>query len=171
VRKYFSLALLLGIVAAIFCTTSLSANIIWPALFISQSILSSWFLIIVSIVIEGLFFKICIKDIPYKSAMILSLIGNTASTIVGVAIMPMAMLGWHLVFDFILGSAFNPVNIIASYIIMFTGSCFVEFFALKIWFKYQKKELLMPILIGNFTTYVLAALYQFSHEITKILGF
>ncbi len=155
----------------IFYESELSANIIWPALFIGQSILSSWFLIIVSIIIEGLFFKIYIKDISYQSAMILSFIGNTVSTIIGIIFIPIAMLGWHVVFDFILGATFNPVNIAASYMIMFAGSCLVEFFILKFWFKYTKKDLLTPILIGNFTTYVLASMYQFSHEINKLLGF
>ena len=91
--------------------------------------------------------------------MFMSLLGNVASAIIGTVAMPMAMLVWHLVFDFILGATFNPINVIASYVLMFWGSCFVELMTLQDLFGYSKKQLWIPILVGNFITYVLAAKY------------
>jgi hypothetical protein len=38
-------------------------------------------------------------------------------------------------------------------------------------FGYANNQLWITILVGNFTTYALAAMYQFPGEIAKLVGF
>jgi hypothetical protein len=145
--------------------TPLAANIVWPALWVGGAIYSTWFLVIISIIIEALFFYVLLPNISVVKATIMSLIGNAVSVAIGTVAAGVAMVGWHALFDTILGGTFHPVNIVATWVLMWLGSALIELVALKIFFRYSWKQLLAPVLIGNFITYVVTMVYQFSHEL------
>lgn len=147
--------ILLSFLYALLFTATASANVIWPALFVSQSILSS-FIIVLSIGIESLFFYHFLKGISYHKALLLSCVGNAASALVGTMVMALAMVGWHFVFDALLGGTFNPVNFAATFIIMYLGSCLIELFTLKLVFRYSFGQVWLPVFLANVVTYALA---------------
>ena len=80
------------------------------------------------------------------------------------------MVMWHLTFDYFLGGTFSIYNIIANYILMCLGSSLIELGVLRLFFKYTNQQLCIPILVGNFTTYILTAIYQFPKELNMIFA-
>lgn len=158
-------------IASLLFTVSLQANIIWPALFVSGAIFSSWFLVIISIIIEGLLFPFFIKNISYAKGLFMSLVGNAFSAGLGTIVMMHAMIGWHFMFDSFLGGTFNTVNFIATWVLMCFGSALIELLALKLIFKYTARQLLAPALIGNIITYALTAVYEFPHDVKNVLNY
>lgn len=74
--------------------------------------------------------------------------------------MAFSMIIWHFAFDNFLGGTFNIYNTIATYIIMLTGSVFIELVSLKVVFEYNIKQLLIPVIIGNISSYALFALFK-----------
>lgn len=143
-------------VSFFFYTIPLYANVVWPAMFVSNSL--SLFLIVVSTIIEAVCFYWFLKNISYTRAFVMSCIGNAASALLGAFIMTLAMLLWHFAFDRLLGGTFSIYNRIATFVFMYLGSSLIEFFVIKKLFRYPSKQLWPPILIGNFITYVWAGL-------------
>lgn len=90
----------------------------------------------------------------------MAIFGNIASTIIGTFIMTFGMLLWHLPADFILSGTFDIFNVIATYVLMYLGSCLIELVTIKLIFRYTIKQLIPPVFIGNLATYILAALYK-----------
>lgn len=157
----------ISIALAAFYTTSMYANILWPALFFARALFSSLFLVVISIIIEALLLHYFIKTISLIKALVMSCIGNTASVLIGTIVMVSAMplwhLLWHLFFDKLLERTFNIYNNIASWILMYLGSCFIELAVLRLLFKYKTNQLMIPIVVGNAITYMLLVVYQFSN--------
>lgn len=128
----------------------LSANVIWPALFVSEAIWSSSFIIIISLIIEAFLFYLLIKPkITFNNAIFMSIFGNMASNFIGV-------------FLSLFPAIFMP-GFITTSIFMYFVSCIIEFYAIKIIFVFSDeqinwKRLKYPILIGNFITYALAGI-------------
>jgi hypothetical protein len=151
-------------------TIPIYCNVIWPAVFVSNAIYSSLFVVIVSIIIEAILFCAYIKTISYERAFLMSFIGNAISALLGTAIMTFAMLIWHFPLDILLGGTFHIVNIIATYILMCLGSAFIELLSIKLLFRYSFKQLWVPVLIGNILTYVLVVLLNYSHEIKMLFS-
>lgn len=156
------------IIAPLFLVFSLHANIIWPAMFISDAIFSSWALIIVSIIIEGLCFPLFIPHIDYLKGLFMSLVGNIISALFGTIIMAFAMIGWHFVFDQFLGGTFNIINSIASIVLMCLGSALIELVALRLLFSYTFKQLAVPVFLGNSISYILVVMYKFPNDIAAL---
>lgn len=143
------------------CSSSfVCANVVWPALFIADAVLSftlvSVLTIVLSIIIEAALFHLFLKNISYLKALVMSCLGNFVSATIGILIMVLAMLGWHFLFDRFLGGTFEPLNILASWILMYLGTALIELFAIKLFFKYPLKTLIAPVFIGNLITYALA---------------
>jgi hypothetical protein len=143
------------------CTTTIYSNIIWPALFVSEALGRFLPLVIISIFLEALCFSVLITDISRSKALLMSFVGNIVSTFVGMLIMPLIMISWHLIFDSIAGGTFNNFNNIATIVIMCLGSAAIEILALKLAFKYHCKDLWVPVLAGNIATYVLIVIFLF----------
>lgn len=124
-------------------TATASANIIWPALFVAETLLTSLSAIALSLFIEAVFFHEFLKTITWPKALLMSCIGNVASTLVGTIVMTL-----------ILG--FIPLPLNPSFVAIYLGSCLIEFLTIKLIFRYTFKQLWLPIFAGNFITYVLA---------------
>ena len=159
------------------CSSSfVCANVIWPALFIGDAVLPvtlvSALTIALSIIIEAVLFYIFLKNISYLKALAMSCIGNFVSATIGLFIMVFAMLGWHFLFNRFLGGAFEPLNILASWILMYLGTALIELFAIKLFFKYPLKTLIAPVFIGNLITYALAVVtvvYKYPNQSAAVI--
>ena len=160
-KKNFNNLEIFLIIFATCITLPVYANIIWPALIFSSAIWSTWFVIIISIIIEALILRQFIPHLTYLKALIISVVGNAASAGVGTLIMAIAMLGWHYLFDQIFGGTFNPVNNIVTVVVMFIGSCTIEYAVIRLIFGYRSKHLWIAILVGNFITYLLVMMYNY----------
>lgn len=159
------------------CVTFLSADVVWPALFIAEGVYASWYLIIISLIVEGLLFYWFIKGISYEKALLLSCVGNACSFLVGTAFMsgaviPLEMLTGMILFAFRKGLSLIGVsddfltfdlfgNAILEYVLMCLGSALIELVAIRIFFGYRVKQLWAPVLIGNICTYALIAWYRY----------
>lgn len=141
--------------AALTVTGSVYANVVWPALIVAGAIWSTWFVIIVSIIVEAFVLKHFIPALTYGKAFIVSLIGNLASAVIGTIVTTIGMLGWHYVFDSLMGGTFNPVNQLVTMAVMFIGSSLIEYISIRLFFGYKSKQLWVAILVGNIITYLL----------------
>ena len=131
-------------------------DMVWPALYVSETFWRFWFLVIGTIVIELFVIKYFLK-FSWTKSFIVSLIGNLVSGIVGTFVMVWAMLFWHLLADRIFQGTFNIANWIATYILMCLGSVFLETLTIKIIYKENIKRLFLPMLTGNFLSYTFIA--------------
>jgi hypothetical protein len=158
-------------VLALCYTTFAHADVIWPALLMGLAIRSSLFLILISLIIEGLVLHRYIKNISYSRAMLISSVGNLFSAIIGTIVMVFVLLFWELLLGLILTpvrdsqglfikNIFPVANLIVTYTLMYLGSAFIELIAIKKIFHYTSKELLAPVFIGNLISYLLIAAYQ-----------
>lgn len=146
--------------AAVTTTVSLHANVIWPAMIVGGAIWSTWFVIIISVIVEAFILKHFIPALSNAKAFIVSLVGNAASALIGTIITGIGMLGWHYVFDTLVGGTFAPVNKLVTVAVMFIGSCLIEYVAIRLIFGYRSKQLWLAILVGNLITYLLVILFN-----------
>ncbi len=144
--------------AAVTATASLHANVVWPAMIVGGAIWSTWFVIIISVIVEAYILKRFIPALSNAKALIVSLVGNAVAALIGTIITGIAMLGWHYVFDMLLGGTFSPVNKLVTMAVMFIGSCLIEYAAIRLIFGYRSKQLWLAILVGNLITYLLVIL-------------
>jgi hypothetical protein len=137
-------------------------DMVWPALYVSQTFWKFWFLIIGTILVETFVIRWFLK-FSWKKSFIASLIGNSVSGIIGTFIMVWAMLFWHLVADnFVPNGTFGIVNWIATYILMCLGSVLLETIAIKLFYKEKIKQLFLPMFTGNFLSYAFIAYVMFT---------
>ena len=133
-------------------------NMIWPAIFVANGLAKLWYCIFFTIVIEWLLINLFLKC-NWKQSFLMSAIGNTVSGLAGIHVLPFAMIFWHAAVDKILPHAtFDIINWYCTYILMCLGSVAIETLAVKLIFKMSFRKLFLPLLIGNFMTYLLAGI-------------
>jgi len=131
----------------------MSWNVVWPAIYVTAEIQNFWFLVFVTISIEALALMALCK-FGFQKAVIAAGVGNLVSGLIGTFIMMFAMLFWHLIMDdFIPKATFDPINWVATYVLMCLGSVALEVFTVKLIYKETFKKLFMPLLVGNLLTY------------------
>lgn len=135
---------------------SVLLDMVWPALYVSETFWRFWFLVIGTIIIEFFVVKYFLK-FSWTKSFIVSLIGNLVSGLVGTFVMVWVMVFWHLLADIIFQGTFNIANWIATYILMCLGSVFLEIFTIKIIYKEKIRRLFLPMLTGNFLSYAFIA--------------
>jgi hypothetical protein len=138
-------------------------DMVWPALYVSETFWKFWFLVIGTIVIELFVIKYFLK-FSWKKSFFVSLIGNCVSGFIGTFIMTFAMMFWHLIVDNFVHGTFNTINWIATYILMCLGSVFLETFTIKIIYKEPIKRLFLPMLTGNLLSYIFIAYFMATHK-------
>lgn len=132
-------------------------DMVWPALYVSATFWKFWYLVIGTIVIETFVIKYFLKFSWTKSFMV-SLIGNSVSGFIGTIVMMFAMILWHAVADnFVPHATFDTINWVATYILMCLGSVFLETLTIKLIYKEKIKRLFLPMLTGNFLSYLFIA--------------
>jgi hypothetical protein len=137
------------------------SDMVWPAVYLSQTLWKFWFLVIGTIIIETFVIKYFLR-FNWKKAFMASFIGNCVSGFVGTFIMVWGMLFWHLIVDQFVNGTFNLINWIATYVLMCLGSVFLEALAIKLIYKEKIKRLFVPMLTGNFLSYVFIAYVMFT---------
>lgn len=132
-------------------------DMVWPALYVSETFWRFWFLVIGTIFIETFVIKYFLKY-SWSKSFIVSFIGNCVSGFVGTFVMMWAMLFWHMLVDsFLPHATFDIVNWVATYVLMCFGSVFLETLTIKLIFKETIKRLFLPMLTGNFLSYAFIA--------------
>ena len=132
-------------------------EIVWPALHIGIAVFTSFFLVIISTVIQSLILYLWLPNVSYLRGLAISCAGNMASFYVGTFLMMIVSAMWQIIFNI------YPIGTVENYVIscilMCLGSSLVGLMVIKAFFNYTFKNLLVPVLIGNSITYVFA-LYQ-----------
>ena len=132
-------------------STPVFANMIWPSLYIAESMLT-WWIILFGIIIEFIFVKIFIKDNYFKSA-IMTVVMNTFSAIIGIVMIPISGLIGEIILIpidliFALGT-FSLPHIIFSYLMAALCNVLIEGLVLKIIFKKEFKKIFLWLYIAN----------------------
>jgi hypothetical protein len=128
-------------------------DMVWPAIYVSETFWKFWFLVVGTIIIELFVIKYFLK-FSWKKSFLASLVGNCVSGFIGTLFMTFAMLFWHLFADMVLGGTFNIVNWIATYVLMCLGSVFLETLAIKIIYNVPIRKLFLPMMVGNVLSYI-----------------
>lgn len=131
-------------------------NIVWPALYVSQTFYRFWILILLTIFTEGIILLLTRRASP-RHCLLIAVVGNAASGLVGTFLMTIAMVLWHLLADIFLGGTFHPVNWVATFILMCIGSVAIELWTVKLAFGEPIRRMFAPLLIGNVLSYVVIA--------------
>ena len=133
-------------------------NVIWPAVYVSQAFSEFWFIIFGTIAIELITIRYFLKA-SWASSLVMSVVGNLVSGIIGTFIMTYGMFVWHLIADTLFFKAtFNPINWIMTFILMCLGSVILEALAVKFILKKNIKKIFIPLLIGNLMSYIFIAI-------------
>jgi hypothetical protein len=134
-------------------TLMIQLDMVWPALYVSATFWQFWFLIIGTIVLETFTIKLFLK-FPWTKSLYASLIGNAISGFIGTFVMTWLMLVWHFAADnFVPQATFDPINWVATYILMCLGSVFFEILTIKLIYHEKIKKLFLPMLFGNLLSY------------------
>jgi hypothetical protein len=132
-------------------------DMVWPAIYVSESLSKFWFLVIGTIILELFVIKYFLK-FSWTKSFIASVVGNCVSGFVGTFVMVWAMLFWHLLADrFVPHATFDIINWVATYVLMCLGSVFLETLTISIIYKEKIKRLFLPMLTGNFLSYAFIA--------------
>ena len=144
-------------------------NLIWPALFVIAELWRAWLLILATVAIEFLTIK-GVLGYSFQKSFWASLVGNLFSALIGTFLMIWGMVLWHFIFDWFLDGTFNLWNWIATFVLMFLGSIFLEIWAIHYWYGESISKLILPLSIGNFLTYCVIAYTIFWKEKNGKLG-
>ena len=135
-------------------------NIVWPAIYVSTGLYTLWYTVFITIFIEGLVLYFFLK-LSFGKSLLIATVGNFISGVLGIFVMPLAMLPWHVIADNFV-SSFGTINWIATFILMFIGSFLIEVLVIMLIWKLEFRKLFLPLMIGNFLTYVLVAILIYS---------
>lgn len=134
---------------------------IWPAIYVVEELYNFWYIVFFTIVIEMFLLK-WILNVKYSKALLMSVLGNLISGVVGTYIMMWSMLFWHILVGQIFGSIFNAFNWVMTFVLLFTGSVFLEVAFIVYWFEYKVKPVLKSMLLGNALSYLMIAILMLS---------
>ncbi len=128
-------------------------DMVWPALYVSETFWRFWYLVIGTIIIELFVIKYFLR-FSWKKSFYVSLIGNCVSGVAGTFLMTIGMIFWHAIVDNFVHGTFNKFNWVATYVLMCFGSVWLETYTIKIIFKEPIKKLFLPMLTGNLLSYL-----------------
>ena len=147
------------LVAALLASPAVAyANVVWPALYL-ETRLFSWWAISVGLVIEYLFVRRLFGLAPGRAA-VADLSANASSAVVGIALIPVAGIGWELfpasVYNWALGwGTFNPITWAGTFFLACVINAVLEGFvykkAFKLDFKIMSKRFWWLVLANAFS--------------------
>jgi len=114
------LALFTVLFIFIFYPTVAKADMVWPALYLEKRLLS-WWAICAGLLIEFFFIKHLFLLSP-KRALLINVGANTASTIVGIILIPLTGFIWEIFIHDSNSPTFNPI----TWIFTFLSACFLN---------------------------------------------
>jgi hypothetical protein len=100
---------------------AVAADVVWPALFLEKRLLSIW-VISIGLIVEWLVLWLGGFGLSWKRAVVVDLVMNAASTIVGIVLIPLAGLVWELFPGVLLDKTlslgtFNPITWTATLVL------------------------------------------------------
>ena len=137
---------------------------VWPAIYVAAGLKKLWYCIFLTLLVEWIIIQVLLH-LGWRKSLLISIVGNAASGLIGIYVMPFILLLWHLIADGILGGTFNLINWIATYILMCFGSVFIEICIVRLIWKIPIKKLFIPMAIGNISSYLLMIFLIFDHKL------
>lgn len=137
------------------------ANVIWPAIYVGDSYYRFWYLAIITVLLEAYVLFYFIKC-SLKKAFLISVVANVFSATIGLYLLVFGMIGWHFVVDNFVRGTFHIFNKIATIIMMFLLSSFLETILVRIIWKYKIRRTTKCLIIGNFISYLVVAIDLFA---------
>jgi hypothetical protein len=155
-----SLYLVLGLLLTQTCLPipHAHANIVWPAVYVTKSLTMFWVVVVASVLVETAVFLWWMR-VSLKRALLVTIVCNAVSFVIGTPLAMFGMIGWHLAVDPLLGGTFNPVNWTATFLLMACISALLELMAASLIFSYRWKHVFVPLLLGNVLSYLFICWY------------
>lgn len=142
----------------LFMPVLVSANMVWPSLYIAQG-LRSWYVILLGLAIEGIFVKCFLKQGYLKSGLI-AFVMNVVSTVLGIAVIPISgFVGEILMIPF--GTAtFHLSHWVMSYLFAILSNVLLEGLTVKIIFKHPFKQMFWWLCLANSISILICILFH-----------
>ncbi len=152
--KYSLVCLLLFILMPV----SVSANMVWPSLYIAAG-MRSWYVILTGFVIEIAFVKYFLKE-TYVKSIFIAFIMNLVSAVLGIVAIPVSGLaGEILMIPFGTGT-FHFTHWLISYIFAILTNVIIEGVTVKIIFKHKFKKMVLWLCIANAISVIICVLFH-----------
>jgi len=151
----YGIVFLLSLVLMPVCV---SANIVWPSLYILEGMLS-WYVILLGFVVEIIFVKYFLKETYLKSVLI-AFIMNLISTVLGLILIPLSgLVGEILLIPFGTGT-FHFTHWLLSYILAILTNVVIEGLTVKFIFKNKFKKLFWWLFMANAVSIIICILFH-----------
>ena len=151
----YGIVFLLSLVLMPVCV---SANIVWPSLYILEGMLS-WYVILLGFVVEIIFVKYFLKETYLKSVLI-AFIMNLISTVLGLILIPLSgLVGEILLIPFGTGT-FHFTHWLLSYILAILINVVIEGLTVKFIFKNKFKKLFWWLFMANAVSIIICILFH-----------
>jgi len=135
-----------------------SANVVWPSLYILEGMLS-WYVILLGFVVEIIFVKYFLKETYLKSVLI-AFIMNLISTVLGLILIPLSgLVGEILLIPFGTGT-FHFTHWLLSYILAILTNVVIEGLTVKFIFKNKFKKLFWWLFMANAVSIIICILFH-----------
>jgi len=129
---------------------TVSANMVWPSLYISKGLRSSWQVILGGLIIEFIFIKLFTKNGYTKSAL-MALLMNIVSTLVGIIAVPITGFLGEFVLYILFSSegTFSTSHWYFAYITAILCNVLFEGLTLKLIFKEKFRKIFWWLFVAN----------------------
>ena len=149
---------LVCLVSFLLMPVCVSANMVWPSLYISEG-MRSWNVILIGLVIEIIFVKYFLKQLYLKSVLI-AFVMNLTSTILGIIVIPLSgFIGEVLMIPFGTGT-FHPTHWLVSYVFAILSNVLIEGLTIKIVFKKGFKKMFWWLCVANAISVIICILFH-----------
>ena len=155
---------ILSIALIIFITFPANADLIWPSLYIAKGMLSIK-VILLGLIIE-LFFVKCFTKVKWNKALIITLLMNLITTILGMIFIPLSGLGSEFVFDFVFHAydkfgigTFHWSHWLTAYLLVILINTFIEGLFIKLTLKFKILKTFWWLVIANSISVFLCFLF------------
>ncbi len=146
------------LIALLLMPISVTANIVWPSLYIAEG-MRSWYVILIGLLIEIVFVKHFLKQ-RYLKAVFIAFLMNLVSTILGVIAIPLSgLIGEILLIPFGTGT-FHSTHWLLSYIFAILSNVFLEGFVVKLVFKFEFQKMFWWLCVANAMSIIICILFH-----------
>ncbi len=146
--------LILAVSLIIFITLPVTADLIWPSLYIAKGMLSIK-VILLGLIIE-LFFVKYFTRVSWKKASIVTFLMNLITTMLGMILIPLSGLGSEFIFDFVFHAydkfgigTFHWSHWLAAYLLVIFINTFIEGLFIKLTLKAKLIKIFWWLMIAN----------------------
>ena len=143
-------------------TSTVYANDGWPALYVLDSHIRFWYIVILSLLLEAGILSWRLKIKPTK-ALLISFVVNLFSATVGIYLLAIGMQGWDAIAPAFAIGYLGSFNQVSTIFIMLFSSAFLETMMARLIWKYEMKKSFSVFVLGNCLSYgaTVADLYLF----------